>query len=103
MDRIPPVTTTHGIHESKITASRHPLTKAITKPPIKVEASCINFPTYHYNFYCKYNKGGVREKGKPFGIYQCYFQYYIASVFSTLLSLLNFPRLLNLIFADHGP
>lgn len=40
-----------GMHESRTRERSHPFTKAIMKPPKKVETSCMNFPTCHFSMH----------------------------------------------------
>jgi hypothetical protein len=44
-DTIAPAIAIGGMLESITRAKSHPLTNAIMKPPIKVERSCMDFPT----------------------------------------------------------
>jgi hypothetical protein len=44
-DTVAKAMVTGGIVESITRAKSHPLTNAIMKPPIKVERSCMKFPT----------------------------------------------------------
>ena len=44
-DTIAPAIAIGGMLESITRAKRHPLTNAIMKPPMKVERSCMDFPT----------------------------------------------------------
>jgi hypothetical protein len=45
LDTIAPAMAIGGMLESITRAKSHPFTNAIIKPPIKVERSCMDFPT----------------------------------------------------------
>ncbi|GMP73515.1 hypothetical protein CsSME_00031249 [Camellia sinensis var. sinensis] len=42
----PPAMTRAGMHVSKTNERSHPLAKAMANPPINVDISCMNFPTF---------------------------------------------------------
>lgn len=49
IDTAAPATARGGMHDNITSVRSHPFTNATTKPPMKVETSCMNFPTWTNN------------------------------------------------------